>query len=125
MKLHKIIMGSALIVFPLFGEKYFLTSMLYGTKQEVVDSKEAYIVLMEKENRFAGKSLCNNIMGEWNAKKEIKNVASTMMMCSEPEMRVERKILTIFNNSTISFEDKNIVVENKSGKLIFVPKNDF
>lgn len=122
MKLSKIVLGTALIIFPLFGEKYYLSSISYGSKQEAVDSKEAFIEILDNQKRFGGKSVCNNFMGSWNNKNEIKGVGSTMMMCSEPEMRLERKILTILNNSTIKFENKNIVVANGYGKLIFVAK---
>lgn len=116
-------MGSALIIFPLFGEKYFLTSISYGDKQETIDSKDAYIEILNGDNRFGGKSVCNNFMGEWNKKGQVKGIASTMMMCSDSEVRLERKITTILNNSNIQIDNNIVVFENEYGKLIFVAKN--
>jgi heat shock protein HslJ len=67
------------------------------------EQREAHIILLAEEQRLAGSSGCNRIMGTYEVTGDqlrISPLATTMMMCSEDLMRQEQALTAALEAAT-------------------------
>ncbi|MDL2262179.1 META domain-containing protein [Bacteroidales bacterium OttesenSCG-928-I21] len=96
-------------------EKYWKLDEIGNEKIEMSanSSQEPHIIFKSENNRIAGNSGCNNIMSSYkigeNGEITILDAASTMKMCMEQDMNIERRFLQLLKN-TKSYSIKNDIL---------------
>lgn len=103
----------------LLDQEWVITE-LDGTAFEI---EKDVVLIFTDEGRLAGNAGCNNIIGSYNVTEEgqisIGMVGTTMMMCDDASMEVERDVVTFLPTVTgYSLDGDKLTLQGEEGQEV-------